>query len=256
MTDPAERRSLIPRGTFDRTGSTDPIKPASETVPLSSYIDELRARVETLPDQHEQHETDDAALTVPPDATLRPWVAPDIEAALHAAAETVPRSPSSPDSPASLQLSLQPSVVPAAELSPRHVRRPRVDAVEEFPVELERASEALPTLRSRERGRKSGRFVSPAGLRAAVEEEGSIANALKQMIEAERAKPVVVPQSEALPNEVLLNEAPSTEARVTRASVDVALATETPGAVVLRMLVLFTTASIAGASAVYFLLHG
>lgn len=273
MTDPAERRSLVPRGTFDPSQPARDTEPDPVDAPLRSYIDELRTRVDSLP------ELDDA-LMVPPDAApQRPWVAADIESALHAAAETVPRSPSSPDAPgAALAPSTLDVIVPPADLAPRHIRRPTREQVDDFPVELDDKAQ---TLRTRDRGRKSGRFTSPAGLRAALE-EGSIAAAVMGLVDAERAaaarsedaqettSPAVSEASTlaatsdagmpaaiaATISESRPMSAPVVSEATHAVIEEVAAATPSVVATVARVIGLFAAASVAGGTAVYFLLHG
>lgn len=258
MTDQAERRTLIPRGTFEPEDAQG--RERDRSAPLQSYVSELGARFDSVAE-------DEASLTIPPNAVVKPWVAANIGDALQAAAETVPRTPSSPDSPFApvVPSLIPPSPIPGAELAPRHVRRPRVDAVERFPVELD--ADPTPTLRSRERGRKSGRFVSP-GKRMVVEADSSIADAVAQMIAATPlplAASSVVGASPAAPSpEALAAEVSLPVAVEAKPVAYVASAVVAPGSaigdsaltVVARAASMFVLAVIAGATTVYFLLRG
>lgn len=255
MTDPAERNNPIPRGTFDAESSTERVARDLTGAPLRSYIDELRARVESLPD-------DDASLTVPPDARPARWVANDIATALHAAAEIVPRSPSSPDSV------LPPSMAPIADASLRNVRRPHEDRARQTTTEFD--GELLATRPSHDRGRKSGRFVSPGALRTAPAAAlGPIATALIDLINEERAQAesslALAAPSDAIgalvnqPADVGMMVTPVADAHSvphTLAPDVVEVAPESSLTLASRALLLFVTAWIAGATTVYFLLRG
>jgi hypothetical protein len=236
MTDPAESHSLFPVG--DDDSEMSPPRLQSDRVlsaaPVRSYIDELRARVDSLPD-------DEGALMVPPDARPVRWVASDIEAALRDAAEIVPRSPSSPDSV------LPPSMAPLPAASLRNVRRPQDESVGRTAGEF--APLPSTTLPAHERGRKSGRFVAPAGLRdAAGEQPGPLAAALVELINTEslESEPAVAPAPVAVSAVVTQDTLIDADSAAAESIVTIAM----------RGLLLFVTAWIAGGTTVYFLLRG
>jgi len=238
MTDSAERLRGVPNGTFVSEEFHEEADDARDTVPDApprSYVDELRHRVDRLSE-------DEELLTVPPNASFQTWVAGDLNTALQAAAETIPRTPSSPDDPR-----WAPAVA-VPELSARRLRRKRDESVPDFPVEL-RESDA-PTLRTRDRGRTSGRFVLPAELRAPSSDEGPIARALKQLVQQERAEEPV----SAAPHEVACDIAVSKVESVVEERGPTKPAAFSPTFSV--ALVVFAAASAAGAVTVYALLHG
>jgi len=258
MSDPAESSSLFLLPEDDNVSLTAPVERDPTGAPLRSYIDELRARVDALPDDY-------PALMVPPDA-LPParWVATDIETALHAAAEVVPRSPSSPDSV------LPPSMAPLAESSLRNVRRPN-DAVAGRAA-AEFAPIRLPTLPSHEGSGQTQPTIAPAGSRAvSTDMHGPIAAALMNLINQERSEAApprapgpAVDQTPTLPE---AHEAPPASVASVEDAPLLTVAPEvvtenvdaTQGSVVtvaLRALLLFVTAWIAGGTTVYFLLRG
>lgn len=238
MTDSVERLRGVPNGAFVSEEFLEESGGARDTVPdvhPRSYIDELRQRVDLLPD-------DEEALTVPPNASFQPWVAGDLSAALQAAAEIIPRAPSSPEDP---RLA---STVAAPELSARQLRRKRDESVPDFPVEL-RESDA-PTLRTRDRGRTSGRFVLPTDLRAPSSDEGPIARALKQLVHDERAHaPLGAASDEAVSDIAVSKAAPASDEQGPNESAAF-------GSTFSVALVVFAAASVAGAAMVYAVLHG
>lgn len=238
MTDSAERLRGVPSGTFvseEFHEESGDVRDTVPDVPPRSYIDELRHRVDRLPD-------DEDALTVPPNASFQSWVAGDLSAALQAAAEIIPRTPSSPDDPR------RASTVAVPEFSPRQLRRKRDESVPDFPVEL-RESDA-PTLRTRDRGRTSGRFVLPAALRAPSSDEGPIARALKQLVQEERAEePIRADLCEGAGDNVVTEAQTAAEFRepIRRTPISNKISVA---------LAVFAAASAAGAVTVYALLHG
>jgi hypothetical protein len=136
------------------------------------------------------------------------------------------------------------------------VRRPHPASVDRFPVELD--TDLGPTLRTRQRGHKSGRFISPAGMRVAVETDGSIASVVSKMIEASvpQAADVHDRPTPSVPLPVFVNVPEAAESETLIVAEPDLSPSESPAEMVGRVAVMFATAAVAGATTVYYFLRG